>query len=404
MTKRMLIMLGGVMLLVALLGIGFFLHIRTLMAAAPKPGPQTVSATLATTLEWQPQLAAVGSIAAVRGVDVTSEIAGLVRSIEFKSGQEVKAGAVLVQLNADSDIAQLQSLQAAAELSASVLARDKLQFEAQAISQAQVDNDAADLKSRRALVAQQAATVAKKTIRAPFSGKLGITTVNPGQYLNPGDKIVTLQTIDPIYVDFYLPQKQMGGLVLGQTVSVLTDGFPGQAFVGKVTAINAKVDTATRNVQVEATLANPKRQLLPGMFANASVDVGEKKRYLTLPQTAITYNPYGSTVFVVRPKSEVDAEAKAASAAASGAISGTAPAATAAPSPAASGAGDGLVAQQIFVVTGETRGDQVAILKGLKEGQQVVTSGQVKLKNNTPVVIDNSVQPANNPNPTPQEH
>src|SRR5664280_2249895 len=404
MTKRMLIMLGGVLLLVALLGIGFFLHIRTLMAAAPKPGPQTVSATLATTLEWQPQLAAVGSIAAVRGVDVTSEIAGLVRSIEFKSGQEVKAGAVLVQLNADSDIAQLQSLQAAAELSASVLARDKLQFEAQAISQAQVDNDAADLKSRRALVAQQAATVAKKTIRAPFSGKLGITTVNPGQYLNPGDKIVTLQTIDPIYVDFYLPQKQMGGLVLGQTVSVLTDGFPGQAFVGKVTAINAKVDTATRNVQVEATLANPKRQLLPGMFANASVDVGEKKRYLTLPQTAITYNPYGSTVFVVRPKREVDAEEKAASAAASGGASGTAPAATAAPSPAASGAGDGLVAQQIFVVTGETRGDQVAILKGLKEGQQVVTSGQVKLKNNTPVVIDNSVQPANNPNPTPQEH
>jgi len=396
MTKRMLIMLGGVLLLVALLGIGFFLHIRTLMAAAPKPGPQTVSATLATTLEWQPQLAAVGSIAAVRGVDVTSEIAGLVRSIEFKSGQEVKAGAVLVQLNADSDIAQLQSLQAAAELSASVLARDKLQFEAQAISQAQVDNDAADLKSRRALVAQQAATVAKKTIRAPFSGKLGITTVNPGQYLNPGDKIVTLQTIDPIYVDFYLPQKQMGGLVLGQTVSVLTDGFPGQAFVGKVTAINAKVDTATRNVQVEATLANPKRQLLPGMFANASVDVGEKKRYLTLPQTAITYNPYGSTIFVIRPKSEADAEAKAASAAASGA--------TAAPSPAASGAGDSLVAQQIFVVTGETRGDQVAILKGLKEGQQVVTSGQVKLKNNTPVVIDNSVQPANNPNPTPQEH
>jgi membrane fusion protein (multidrug efflux system) len=401
MTKRMLIMIGGVLLLVALLGFGFYLHIQKLIAASPKPGPQTVSATQVTALDWQPALAAVGTITAVRGVDVTSEIAGLVRSVEFKSGQEVKSGTVLVQLNADSDIAQLQSLQAAAELSATILQRDKLQFEAQAIAQAQVDNDAADLKSRRALVAQQAATIAKKTIRAPFSGKLGITTVNPGQYLNPGDKIVTLQTIDPIYVDFFLPQKQIGGLALGQVVNVLVDGFPGQAFPGRITAINAKVDPATRNVQIEATVANPKRQLLPGMFANANVEVGDKKRYLTLPQTALTYNPYGSTVFVIRPKREVDAEAKAASAASSGAS--TAKTAPAAPALAASGAGDSLVVQQLFVTTGETRGDQVAIVKGLKEGQQVVTSGQVKLKNGTPVVIDNSVQPANSPNPRPQE-
>jgi membrane fusion protein (multidrug efflux system) len=316
----------------------------------------------------------------MRGVDVTSEIAGLVRSVNFKSGQEVKAGVVLVQLNADSDIAQLQSLQAAAELSASVLERDKGQLAAQAISQAQVDADTADLKSKRALVAQQAALIAKKTIRAPFSGKLGITAVNPGQYLNPGDKIVTLQTIDPIYVDFYLPQKRVGGLSVGQVVNVSTDGFPDLAFPGKISAISPKVDSATRNVQIEATLANAKRQLLPGMFANANVDVGEKKRYLTLPQTAITYNPYGSTVFIVKP-----ASAKAAS----GAAPGAAP--------------DGLVVQQVFVTTGETRGDQVAILTGLQEGQQVVTSGQVKLKNGTSVVIDNSVQPANSPNPTPQE-
>ncbi len=394
MTKRMLIMIGAVLLLVVLLGGGFALHIQKLIASSPRPGPQTVTATRVETLEWQPQVAAVGTMVAVRGVDVTTEIAGLVRSIEFKSGQEVKAGAVLVQLNADSDIAQLRSLQAAADLSATTLARDKEQLAVEAIAQAQVDADESDLKSRRALVAQQQATIAKKTIVAPFSGRLGITTVNPGQYLNPGDKIVTLQTIDPIYIDFYLPQKQVGGLMLGQVVNVATDSFPGTNFPGRITAINAKVDPATRNVLIEATLPNAKRQLLPGMFANVAVEIGEKKRYLTLPQTAITYNPYGSTVFILRPKSEADAEARAAS--------GAAPGATAAAA-AASAAADGLVAQQVFVTTGETRGDQVAILKGLKAGQLVVTSGQVKLKNNTPVVVDNSVQPANSPNPKPQE-
>jgi membrane fusion protein, multidrug efflux system len=394
MTKRMLIMIGGVLLLTALLAFGFFLHIQKLIASAPKPGAQTVSTTVVKALEWQPQLAAVGTVVPVRGVDVTTEIAGLVRSINFKSGQEVKAGEILVQLNADSDIAQQQSLQAAADLSATVLARDKQQLDAQAISQAQVDNDAADLKSRRALVAQQAALVAKKTIRAPFAGRIGITTVNPGQYLNPGDKIVTLQTIDPIYVDFYLPQKNLGSLTIGQVVNISTDGFPGVLFPGKISAINPKVDTTTRNLLIEATLPNPKRQLLPGMFANANVDVGDKKKYLTLPQTAITYNPYGSTVFILQ-------SASAASAAASG---GSAPASAAAPAPAPAASGaDHLVAQQVFVTTGETRGDQVAIVKGLAEGQTVVTSGQLKLKNGTPVIVDNSVIPANSPNPTPQE-
>jgi membrane fusion protein (multidrug efflux system) len=389
----MLIMVGCVVLLVLVLAGGFALHIKKLIASAPKPGPQTVSSTKVEALEWQPQAAAVGTINPVRGVDVTTEIAGLVRSVEFKSGQEVKAGAVLVQLNADSDIAQLHSLQAAADLSATTLARDKEQLAVQAISQAQVDSDTSDLKSKRALVAQQEALIAKKTIRAPFGGKIGITTVNPGQYLNPGDKIVTLQTIDPIYVDFYLPQKQIGGLSLGQIVNVTTDGFPGVTFPGRVTAINAKVDPTTRNVLIEATLANAKRQLLPGMFANVNVDFGEKKRYLTLPQTAITYNPYGSTVFVV-----------AAADAASGPAAGGSAVAQAAPPPASAASGaSGLVARQVFVTTGETRGDQVAILKGLVEGQQVVTSGQIKLKNGTPVVIDNSVVPANSPNPTPQE-
>ncbi|QRX82046.1 efflux RND transporter periplasmic adaptor subunit [Glaciimonas sp. PAMC28666] len=388
MTKRMLIMLGAVVVLIALLALGFFLHIKKLIASAPKQGAQTISATTIKKVEWQPHLSSVGTMVAVRGVDVTTEIAGLVRTINFKSGDDVKAGQLLVQLNADSDIAQLRSLEANAELSASVLARDKQQFAVQAISQAQIDSDQADLKSKRALAAQQSATVDKKTIRAPFAGKLGITTVNPGQYLNPGDKIVTLQTIDPIYVDFFIPQKQLGGLLVGQVLNLTNDAYANTAFAGKVTAISSKVDPATRNVQVEATVANTKRQLLPGMFANVNVEVGGKKMYLTLPQTAITYNPYGSTVFVIKP-----AEKKPASKDSSAASN----------PPNAPKEGD-LVVQQVFVTTGETRGDQVAVLTGLEEGQRVVTSGQLKLKNGTAVVINNTVQPLDNPSPTPQEH
>jgi membrane fusion protein (multidrug efflux system) len=387
----MFLMLGGILLLLLILAGGFALHIKKLIAASPKPGPQTVTAIKVQSLDWQPRLSAVGSVLAVRGVDVTTEIAGLVREIRFKSGQDVKKGEVLIELNADADLAQLASLQAAADLSATVLKRDQGQFAAQAIAQAQVDADLADLKSKRALVAQQQATIAKKTIRAPFAGKLGITSVNPGQYVKEGDKLVTLQTIDPIYVDFNVPQKSVGSLAMGQVVNATTDAFPGTEFPGKITAISPKVDPATRNIVAEATLANPKRQLLPGMFATTAIDVGEKKSHLTLPQTAITYNPYGSTVFIVMTGDEF-AQASAAKAKASGASA-----------PSAAASGPGLVVQQAFVTTGETRGDQVAILSGLKEGQQVVTTGQVKLKNGTPVVIDNSVQPANSPNPTPQE-
>jgi membrane fusion protein (multidrug efflux system) len=374
MTKRMLIMLACVLALIAALALGFYLHVRQMIANSPKPSAQTISTVKVEALEWQPELSAVGTLSAVRGVDISSEIVGLVREVNFKSGKDVKAGDLLIQLNADSDIAQMRAFEAAADLAAVVLARDKAQLEDQAVSQAQVDGDMADLKSKRALAAQQAATVAKKTIRAPFSGKLGITTVNPGQFLNPGDKIVTLQTIDPIYIDFYLPQKQIAGLSAGMMVNVSSDAYAGQTFSGKITSISPKIDVATRNVQVQATIANAKRLLLPGMFARVGVDSGAKKRYLTLPQTAITYNPYGSTVFVVKPGEQKDAK----------------------------GNGEQVV-QQVFVTTGETRGDQVAILTGLQQGQEVVSSGQLKLKNGAPVVIDNTVQPANSPNPAPQE-
>jgi membrane fusion protein (multidrug efflux system) len=376
----MLIMLGGVVLLIAALAFGFFLHIQQLIASAPKPAPQTITAAVVSAQEWQPQLSSVGTLTAIHGVDISSELAGQVRKVNFKSGQDVKVGGVLVQLNADSDIAQLASLEAAAELSAITLKRDRAQLEVQGVSQAQVDTDAADLKSKKAMVAQQQALVAKKTISAPFSGRLGITTTNPGQYLNPGDKIVTLQSIDTVYLDFYLPQRQVGELSIGQVVTAKSDAYENKSFQGKITAISPKLDLTTRNVQVQATIANPKHLLLPGMFANALVDVGEKKHYLTLPLTAITFNPYGSTVFVVTPRAAKEGNT---------------------PAPQA---GSDLEVQQAFVTTGETRGDQVAITSGLKEGQTVVTSGQIKLKNGTPVVIDNTVQPANSPNPTPQEH
>jgi len=380
MTKRMLIMLGGVVVLIAALAFGFYLHIQQLIANSPKPAPQTVTAAVVSALEWQPQLNSVGTLTAVHGVDISSEVAGQVRKVNFKSGQDVKAGQVLVELNADSEKAQLASLQAAAELAAIILKRDQAQLNVQGVSLAQVDSDAADLKSKNALVVQQQALVAKKILKAPFAGRLGITTTNPGQFLNPGDKIVTLQAIDPIYVDFFLPQREVGALSIGQAVNAQTDSYENKSFHGKVTAINPKVDTATRNVQLQATIANPKHQLLPGMFANAKVDVGEKKHYLTLPQTAIIYHPYGSTVFVVKPATaKGDANA---------------------PAPK----GEDLEVQQAFVTTGETRGDQVAITSGLVEGQTVVTSGQIKLKNGTHIVVDNSIQPANNPNPTPQEH
>lgn len=386
MKKRMAIMLVAVVLLLGgVIGYKFYSGYKMgqSMAAAGIP-PTSVSSMKADFQQWQPQLSAVGTLRAVRGVDVTSEVAGLVRSVEFKSGDEVKAGQVLIELNAESDLALQHSLEAAADLAATVYERDKAQFEAEVISKAQLDNDAADLKSKKAQVAQQVATLAKKTIRAPFAGKLGITTVNPGQYINPGDSLVTLQTIDPIYIDFYLPQQQLPQVALGQRVAITADAYKDVTFTGRISALNPKIDTNTRNVQIEATVPNAKRQLLPGMYASVKVNSGEEERYLTLPQTAITYNPYGSTVFVVKhaeneSKGEKGDQKKDEKAKPS------------------------LTAQEVFVTTGPTRGDQVAVLTGIEAGTEVVTSGQSKLKNGTPIIINNTIQPANSPNPTPQE-
>jgi membrane fusion protein, multidrug efflux system len=373
MVRRMLIMLAVVGLLFG--GIfgyhAFKAHMLKKSMAGMQMPPSTVTAIRAELHPWQPQLKAVGSLRAVRGVDVTSEISGLVRTLRFKSGDNVKAGQVLVQLNADADIAQLHALEAAAELAGTVYTRDRKQFDVQAISQAALDADIADLKSKRAQVAQQVALVNKKTISAPFAGRLGISTVNPGQYINPGDKIVTLQALDSIYCDFLLPQQELSRISLGQKVIVISDTYPGRRFEGRITAINPQVDAATRNFQAEATLASPRHELLPGMYASVEVQAGAVERHLTLPQTAVTYNAYGDTAFVVEE-------------------SGKGP--------------DGkpfLAVRQTFITVGGTRGDQVAILKGIKEGDMVVTSGQIKLKNGSPVIINNQVQPANEAAPQP---
>lgn len=373
MTRRMIIMLAAVGIVFGIVfGYQAFKGqmIKKFMASNQAP-PVTVTTIKAELQPWQPQIKAVGGLRAVRGVDVTSEISGLVRTLYFKSGDETEAGKLLFQLNADSDVAQLHSLEAAAALARTVYERDKKQFEVEAISRAALDADAADLKSKEAQVAQQAALVEKKSIRAPFSGRLGISTVNPGQYVNPGDKLVTLQSLDLIYVDFYLPQQDLSRIRLGQSAMVTTDTYPDQSYGGKITVINPKVDPDTRNVQVEAIISNTKHQLLPGMYASIEVLAGAVKSYLTLPQTAVIFNPYGDTVYIVQE------------------ASGT------------PGGKPGLVVRQSFITIGETRGDQVAILSGVKEGDTVVTSGQLKLKNGSPVIVNNKVQPTNNPAPRP---
>ena len=318
--------------------------------AGKKMPPVTVTATKVESKDWQPQLKAVGSLRAIRGVDVTCETAGLVRSITFRPGENVSEGELLVQLNADSDIALLHSLEAAAALANSIYERDKKQYAVRAISRAVFDADEADLKSKQAQVEQQKALVAKKNIRAPFDGRLGISAVNLGQYLNPGDKIVTLQSLDALYNDFNLPQQELGRIKKGQAVIAVSDTYPGRIFQGKITTINPKVDPDTRNIQVESVINNPRHELLPGMYVTVEIQTGGAQKYLTLPQTAVSFNPYGEMVFIIE-KGAKDASGR-----------------------------ETLTVRQSLVTVGPTRGDQVAILSGVKEGDIVVTSGHFKLK------------------------
>ena len=371
MIKRMLILL--VLAGVIFVGLKGFVNFRAgkikeALAGMANP-PQTVSTIIAKEADWQPNQSLIGVFQAINGADLALEVPGLVEKMTFESGAEVVKGQLLLELRNDDDVAKLESLKATAAVNAITLHRDEQQLKINAVSQATVDSDVANQRTASANVAQQQAIVDEKTLRAPFSGRLGIRQVDFGQYLSAGTTIVTLQALDPIYLDFMLPQQAVGEIKIGGAISARIDGFPG-SFAGEIEALNSKVDTSSRNVQVRAKVANPDRKLLPGMFATVEVSVGDVKHYVTLPQTAIVYNTYGNVAYVVD-----NGDAKGGS-----------------PKPSA---------RQISIKVGLTRGDQIAVLSGIKAGDEVVTAGQVKLRNGTPIKIDNAVQPLADPNPLP---
>lgn len=367
---KMLVVVGGVLLLVFGYIIGRPIAMFLMMPKNAFVQIQTVSAVHARQTLWQSQLRSVGTLHAVEGADLASEISGLVTRIGFRAGEDVRKGMLLVQLRDDSDRAQLAALRAGAELAAATYARDAALIKANAISKTEYDTAFANMKSTRAQADAQAATVEKKAIRAPYDGRVGIRQVDIGQYVNAGQIVVTLQQLDPIDVDFQVPQQQLSLLKAGDKVALSTDAVTGRSFDGMITAFDPKVDPATRNVHVRASIENRQKLLLPGMFATVVTDIGSMKPYITLPQTAVVFNPYGDTVFVVVKSKAADGSEQ-------------------------------LVAQQRFVTTGETRGDQIAILSGVSTKDIVVNAGQIKLKNGTLVTVNNSVQLPNNPSPTP---
>ncbi len=321
---------------------------------------QTVSAIRAPSLEWRPHLDAVGNLRAIRGADMSSEVAGIVDQIRFMSGEDVHAGDILVELRLNDEPGRLDAARAAADLAAINLARDQRQFAAQAVSRAVIDADKSTLDQDRAQVVQDQALIAEKIVRAPFDGRLGVRLIDPGQYLAPGTAMVTLQTLDPIYMDFYVPQGSIDAIRVGDQASVMVDSYGTRRFPARILAITPRVDQASRTVLVRATLANHDHALLPGMFANIRIENETGgRRYVTIPQAAVSFTTYGDTVFVVRKDAH-----------------GT------------------LVAHQVLVRTGDTRGDQVAILSGLSPGDRVVTAGQIKLHDGTPVAINDQIMPS----------
>ncbi len=370
MKKRMIIMIVSVVLVVGgLLGFKYMMAAGTkkYLASAPLPA-QTVSTIKVAAEAWQQELDAVGTVRAINGADLSSEVSGIVDKLSFESGTDVEAGATLVHLRDEDEVARLRALEATAKLAQITLDRDMKQLKVQAISQATVDADTATLNNAKAQVDAQRALIGKKTIHAPFAGRLGVRQVDIGQYLNAGTPIVSLQQLDPIYVDFNLPEQNLPQIAIGQKAVVRADALPDQSFEGEISAIDSRVEESTRNIKVRAVFKNPDRKLLPGMFAHITSIIGAPQKKLTLPQTSITFNPYGSTVYIVSK----DESGK-------------------------------LIAVQSFVTTGKQRGDQVAILSGIKEGDEIVTSGQLKLRNGTPIIVNNDVQPRNDANPKPED-
>ncbi|WP_227742947.1 efflux RND transporter periplasmic adaptor subunit [Burkholderia gladioli] len=372
---RLFLMLLVVGLLTAAL-IGFHLfksNILKKVTGTIQSQQAIVSTTSAVMQQWQPTINAVGSLRASKGADLSLETSGVIDQINFDSGRDVEAGAVLLRLRPNDDPAKLDQLKASADLSEINYRRDLQQLAARGVAQSTVDTDSSNLKSARAQVVAQQALMGEKVMRAPFRGRLGVRQVDVGQYLPAGTTVVTLQALDPMFLDFYLPQQTLGQIRVGQAVLVTVDAYPGKTFTGKVTSMNSKIDASSRMLQVRASLANPDGALLPGMFATAGVTSGEPQSLVTIPQTAVAYNPYGSLVYVVQSGKDAQGKSQAS-------------------------------VRQQFVTTGETRGDQVSILKGLKAGDVIVTAGQLKLHNDSLVQIDNSVKLTNDVAPVPQDH
>ncbi len=380
-SKRMIIMLILAGVIVG--GVVAFQSFKNTMIGKAIKGQanpsQTVSTIVAQVSTWQPTVEALGSFSASQQAALSAEVSGRVTAIHFDSGQTVRTGELLVELDRAPLVAQLAQLEAQAALAATTLKRDEAQLAVQAISQSAVDADKATLKSTQAQVAAQKALIAQKTIRAPFSGQLGIRQVNLGQYLAPGTAVVTLQALDPMEVDFTVPQSQIDLVHVGMKAEVETSAVPGRTFHATVTAIEPQIDPATRNLKVRARLPNPKNTLLPGVFATVRIGQGQPAQYVTLPNAAVTYNPYGTTVFIV---TDSDKGAGGKGAGGKGADGKS-----------------GLTVEQRFITTGPTRGDQVAVLKGVKAGETVVTAGQLKLRNGSPITVNNSIQPSDNPDP-----
>jgi membrane fusion protein (multidrug efflux system) len=374
MTKRMIFMLAGMAVFVGAVGTAKFLQIRAAIAQASsfQPPPEAVTTTVARRDEWPATLAAIGTVAAVHGVTVSADLPGIVERIAIDSGRTVREGEVLVQLDTRQEQAQLTAAEAQRDLARLNLDRTRGLADEGIVSRAEYDRAAAEHKQAEARVGEIRATIERKRIRAPFSGVLGIRQVNLGQYLTAGEAVVPLQSLHPIYVNFALPQQEVGHLQPGGEVRVTAEGIGG-ALAGRITALDSIVDEATRNVQVQATLANPEGRLRPGMFVEVQITVGADRSVVALPASAINYAPYGDSVFVV------------------GDVEGP----------------NGLKyrgVRQQFVKVGSARGDQVAVVSGVSAGEEVVTSGVFKLRNGAAVRVNNEVQPGNNPAPKPEDN
>ena len=373
MAKRMIVMLALTTAIVGGLGVVKFRQIQTAIAqgAAFQPPPEAVTTIVAAVERWPATLNVIGTIAAVQGVTVSADLAGIVDRVLFESGQAVQAGQPLAILDTRQEQAQLAAIEARRDLARVTFDRLQGLLTERVISRAEFDRAAAELRQTDAQVGEIRAVIERKTIRAPFTGVLGIREVNVGQYLAGGDPLVTLQSLNPIYVNFGVPQQSAGQIPVGRGVRVTTDGEPIGEWSGRVTAIDSIVDEATRNIRLQATLANGDGKLRPGMFVQAEVVLGPSQTVVTLPASAVSYAPYGDSVFVVADMKSEDGTAYRG-------------------------------VRQQFVKVGPARGDQVAILSGVKPGDEVATSGLFKLRNGIAVQINNAVRPANSAAPKPE--